>query len=493
MREQRPIAFAAGALAERVGAVCEGDAARTISGVAPLERAGTADLSFCRGGRFAKALLTTRAAAVLVGPDLAVPDGVVALRCRDPRRAFALAASLIVPLAWPEPHVHPTASVDPTARIGPDVAIEPFAIVGPGAQIGAGSWLQGHTYVGRGAVIGERCRLMPSAVVMGGCQLGDRVWLHPGAVVGADGFGHVPTDDLPVRVPQLGTAVIESDVEIGANACIDRAALDETRIGRGARLDNLVQVAHGVRIGAGCLLAAFAGVAGGARLGDKVVMAGRTAVVDGIEVGEGAVFAGLASASRDVPARAKIGGFAGAQLPPLVAGGRRAAAPAGADQGGRSPAAAARPDRGRRGMMDREEIEQLLPHRDPFLMVDRLVELDAGQRAVGTKAVRADQDWARGHFPGDPIFPGVLITEALAQVAALIFLADNRDRAGSAVYLVGLDKIRFRRPVRPGEELRLEVTVTGRKRRIWIFEGKATVDGQRVADGSFLATVQLEA
>jgi 3-hydroxyacyl-[acyl-carrier-protein] dehydratase len=143
-------------------------------------------------------------------------------------------------------------------------------------------------------------------------------------------------------------------------------------------------------------------------------------------------------------------------------------------------------------MMDRDEILELLPHRDPFLMVDRLIEVDPGQRAVGTKAVRADEDWARGHFPGNPIFPGVLITEALAQVAALVFLAAHRDRAGSTVYLVGVDKIRFRRPVRPGEELRLEVTVTGQKRRIWMFDGRATVDGERVADGSFLATVQLE-
>jgi 3-hydroxyacyl-[acyl-carrier-protein] dehydratase len=141
-------------------------------------------------------------------------------------------------------------------------------------------------------------------------------------------------------------------------------------------------------------------------------------------------------------------------------------------------------------MMEREEILALLPHRDPFLMVDRLVELDPGKRAVGIKGVRADEDWARGHFPGNPVMPGVLITEALAQVAALIFLAAHRDRAGTTVYLVGIDKIRFRRVVRPGDELRLEVTVTGNKRRIWMFDGIATVNGERAADGSFLATVE---
>jgi 3-hydroxyacyl-[acyl-carrier-protein] dehydratase len=141
-------------------------------------------------------------------------------------------------------------------------------------------------------------------------------------------------------------------------------------------------------------------------------------------------------------------------------------------------------------MMERDEILGLLPHRDPFLMVDRLVELDPRKRAVGIKSVRAEEDWARGHFPGNPVMPGVLIAEALAQVAALIFLAAHRDRAGTTVYLVGIDKIRFRRVVRPGDELRLEVNVTGNKRRIWMFDGTATVNGERAADGSFLATVE---
>ncbi|MEQ1500653.1 MAG: UDP-3-O-(3-hydroxymyristoyl)glucosamine N-acyltransferase [Myxococcota bacterium] len=297
-----------GELAARVGAGCEGPADRLLTGVAPLDRAGPSDLSFCRGGRWAKALGDTRAGAVLVSPDVDPPAGVVALRCKDPRYAYAIAASLLVPTYWPAPAVHPTASIDPTAAVGEGVTIEAFVVIEAGAVVGPGCWLQGHSYVGRRVTLGASCRLMPGAVVMEDCRLGERVWLHPGAVVGGDGFGHVPGVGGPIRVPQLGVAILEDDVEVGANACVDRAALDETRIGRGTRLDNLVQVAHGVRIGAGCLLAAFAGVAGGARLGDGVVMAGRTAVIDGISVGDRAVFAGLASASRDVPPGAKIGG-----------------------------------------------------------------------------------------------------------------------------------------------------------------------------------------
>jgi UDP-3-O-[3-hydroxymyristoyl] glucosamine N-acyltransferase len=297
-----------GELAARVGAVCEGPTDRVLHTVAPLDRAGPEALSFCRGGRWARALADTRAGAVLLTTELPVPAGVVALRVKEPRLAYAMAANLLVPAVWPAPERSPLASIDPTAQVDPTCTIEPYVVVRPGARVGPGAWLQSHVYVGSGATVGARCRLMPGAVVMDGCTVGERVWLHPGSVVGDDGFGHVLGPDGPIKVPQLGTVVLEDDVEVGSNTCVDRAALDETRVGRGTRLDNLVQVAHGVRIGAECLLAAFAGVAGGARLGDRVVMAGRTAVIDGVEVGDGAVFAGLASASRDVPRNAKIGG-----------------------------------------------------------------------------------------------------------------------------------------------------------------------------------------
>ena len=295
-----------GALAELVGATCDGPTDTPIHGVAPLQNAGPGELSFCSGGRWLRILPDTRAGAVFL-KEGDVPDGVVALRCSNPRFAYARAAAVLVPLDWPMPGIHPTAAIDPTATVT-GATIDAFAVIEAGATVSPGAWVMAHAFVGRGVHIGAKARLMPTSVVMERCIVGDRVWLQPGAVVGSDGFGHVLGPEGPVRVPQLGIAVLEDDVEIGANACVDRAALDETRIGQGSRLDNLVQVAHGVRIGAECLLAAFAGVAGGAKLGRRVVMAGRTAVVEGIEVGDGAVFAGLASASKDVPAGAVIGG-----------------------------------------------------------------------------------------------------------------------------------------------------------------------------------------
>ena len=300
------MSWTTGQLAELVGASCEGPTDTVITGVAPLMTAGPDALSFCTGGRWLRVLPQTRAGAVFLKEGV-LPEGVVGLRCQNPRFAYARAAAELVPLEWPAPGVHPSAAVDPSASVD-GATIDAFAVIGAGAVVAPGAWVMAHAYVGREVHIGAGARLMPHAVVMERCIVGERVWLQPGAVVGSDGFGHVLGPEGPVRVPQLGIAVLGDDVEVGANACVDRAALDETHIGRGSRLDNLVQVAHGVKIGSECLLAAFAGVAGGAKLGSRVVMAGRTAVVDGIEVGDGAVFAGLASASKDVPKGAVIGG-----------------------------------------------------------------------------------------------------------------------------------------------------------------------------------------
>ena len=296
-----------GRLAALVGATCEGPTDRVLVGVASLEQAGPDELSFCRGGRWTKALGATRAGAVFIAAG-APPAATVVLRHPEPRYAYAKAAAAMLPVYWPAPGIHPTAVIDPTAVVDPSATVGAFAVIAAGASLGAGTWVMAQAYVGRDARIGERCRLMPHSVVMELVVMGDRVWLQPGAVIGADGFGHVPGPEGPLRVPQVGCAVLEDDVEVGANACVDRAALTETRVGAGTRLDNLVQVAHGVQIGRDCLLAAFAGVAGGAKLGNGVVMGGRTAVTDGVEVGDGAVFAGLASASRDVPAGRRLGG-----------------------------------------------------------------------------------------------------------------------------------------------------------------------------------------
>ncbi len=139
--------------------------------------------------------------------------------------------------------------------------------------------------------------------------------------------------------------------------------------------------------------------------------------------------------------------------------------------------------------MTRDEILRLLPHRPPMLLIDEVVSIDPGKQLVALRHVKADEPWFAGHFPGDPILPGVLVAESLAQAAALLFLSAHPERAGSAVYLAGMDRLRFRRPVRPGETLRLEITATAARSRVVTFDARATCEGARVAEGSFMAAV----
>ena len=300
-------AWTTGRIAVLVGAKCEGPADLVLHTVGSLDQAQRDSLSFCVGGRWAKMLGRTRAGAVLLNEGEVPPD-VVALRHSQPRYAYAQAAAAMFPQPWPQPEIHSTACIHPTAEVHPQANVEAYAIIGPDAKVGARSWIQGHVYVGRKVIIGEDCRIMPHSVVMDRCVIGDRVWIQPGAIIGADGFGQVPGPNGIRRIPQLGIAVIEDEVEVGANSCVDRAALNETRLGRGSRLDNLVQIAHGVRLGKDCLLAAYAGVAGGSSLGDRVIMGGRSGVSDGITVGDDVVFAGLASASRNIRNGERLGG-----------------------------------------------------------------------------------------------------------------------------------------------------------------------------------------
>ncbi len=197
--------------------------------------------------------------------------------------------------------VHPGAWVHPTARIAPGARIGPGVWIGPGVEIGEGTWVFPHVYVGDHVRIGRDCRIYPHVTLYPGTVLGDRVILHAGCVIGSDGFGYVLEDTPPKKIPQIGRVVIEDDVEIGANTTVDRATLGETRIRKGVKVDNLVQIAHNVEIGEHTVIAAQTGIAGSSRLGRRVILAGQVGVADHVRVGDRAIVTAATGVSKNVP------------------------------------------------------------------------------------------------------------------------------------------------------------------------------------------------
>lgn len=298
--------FTVSALAEALGGAVEGDGHASLRGVRGLADAGPEHLSFLANRRYAAQLAGCRAGAVLVGPDDAGP-GLTLIRVADPYLAFARALALFHPIEPPVPGVDRRAAVAEDAVVA-GARIDAFAVIGQGAVVGEGSWIESGAFVGEGAVIGRDCRLMAGSVVCAGCVLGDRVWLNPGAVVGGEGFGFAPSAQGLVKIPQVGVAIVEDDVEIGVNSAVDRAALAETRVRRGTKLDNLVQIGHAADIGEHCTLVAYSGVAGSTRLGDRVVLAARAAVLGHLEIGDGVTVGASSTVHDDQPAGARVTG-----------------------------------------------------------------------------------------------------------------------------------------------------------------------------------------
>jgi UDP-3-O-[3-hydroxymyristoyl] glucosamine N-acyltransferase len=298
-------------LVAHVGGTLHGDGSLLIHGVEGLAEAGPRDLSFYASHRYREALAATRAAAVLVPlgqrpsrTDLAL------VQVPNPHLAYARISALFHPAARPPPGVSPKASVHPSARVHPEACVMAFATVDAGAEVGPRAVLYPGVYVGAGARIGADSVLYPSVTVREACLVGQRVVLHASAVVGADGFGFAFDAEAGahVKVPQAGIVRIEDDVEVGAASCIDRATTGETVIGRGTKIDNLVQVAHNVRVGPLCLICAQAGISGSAELGTGAVLAGQVGVVGHLKIGDGARVVAQSGVVHDVPPGATIGG-----------------------------------------------------------------------------------------------------------------------------------------------------------------------------------------
>jgi UDP-3-O-[3-hydroxymyristoyl] glucosamine N-acyltransferase len=301
-------------LAERLGADLTSAAHRhaLIADVKPLGEAGAQDLTFLDNRKYMPQLAETRAGACLIAPAFAdrVPPRTAALVLKAPYRGFAMALQLFYPdalqpkaamAAAGEPPVHPS------ARVAAGALVEPGAVIGREAEVGRGTTVAAGALIGYRVVVGEGCYIGPG-VSLTHAIVGDRVILHAGVRIGQDGFGFAMGPQGHLKVPQIGRVILHDDVEIGANSCVDRGALNDTVIGAGTKIDNLVQIGHNVVIGRHCVIVGQTGISGSTELGDFVVMGGQSGAVGHIKVGSGAQIAGGGHAKDDVPAGARMGG-----------------------------------------------------------------------------------------------------------------------------------------------------------------------------------------
>jgi UDP-3-O-[3-hydroxymyristoyl] glucosamine N-acyltransferase len=284
-----------------------GDGTLEIQGVRPLDSAEPHHLSFLHNPKYVSEARSSRAGAILVADASLLPDRTL-LVCDEPYLVLANALAIFHPPIRPEPGIHSSAVVAGDAVVGEGASVGPKAVVGSGCRIGDRSVVGAGSVLGRTVRIGCDCQVHPLVVIEDGCQVGDRCTIHSGTVVGSDGYGFATVDGVHHKVPQVGIVVLEDDVEIGSNVCIDRAALGETRIGRGTKVDNLVQIAHNVQIGEHCLLVAQVGISGSTQIGHHVVFAGQAGCSGHLKIGDGAVLLARAAAYKDVPAGVHVSG-----------------------------------------------------------------------------------------------------------------------------------------------------------------------------------------
>ena len=298
-----------GDLAAQLGCQLEGDGQIDITRVAAIDTAGPGDLTFLANSKYAAELASTRASAVIVGPDDRGSPAAL-LRTKNPYLVFARAVGLLNPWPAPTPGVHPTALLAASAMLEEGVSIGPYVVIEDDARIGARTAIRAHSVIGAGAVLGPDCVLHARVSVRERVQIGARCVIQDGAVVGSDGFGFAHRDDgTHEKIPQVAAVVIEDDVEIGANTTIDRPAVGETRIKSGTKIDNLVQIAHGVSVGRNSLIAAQVGVAGSTIIGDSVMFGGQVGVTGHVTVGDRVRASAKTGVTGNVPADTFITGY----------------------------------------------------------------------------------------------------------------------------------------------------------------------------------------
>jgi len=296
-------------LAGLVDGKVAGDGSVMISGVSGIREARQGEITFLADSRYQKFLEDTRASAVIAG---AVPAGESRpmIISKNPYLSFIKAVEYFIPDRSDYPReIHPSAVVSDGAVLGANVGIGACAVIEEGARIGDGTLVLAGTYIGKDTRIGENCLIYPNVTIREEVEIGDRVIVHCGAVIGSDGYGFANDGEVNRKIPQVGNVVIESDVEIGANATIDRATTGTTRVGRGTKTDNLVMIGHNVTVGENCLIVALVGIGGSTEIGKNVTLGGQAGIVGHIKLGDGVMVGAQSGVIGDIPANTTVSGY----------------------------------------------------------------------------------------------------------------------------------------------------------------------------------------
>ena len=280
--------FTAKQIAELIGGRIEGNENATVSSFAKIEEGKEGAISFLSNPKYTHFLYDTKSSIVLINEDLELehPVGATLIRVKNAYEAVARMLQLYEQMKPRKTGIDPTASIAASATIGKDVYIGAFAVIGEGTVIGDGTQIYPHTVIGDGVKVGEKCLIYPHVTIYQGCRLGNRITIHAGSVIGADGFGFAPNTDGYDKIPQIGIVIIEDDVEIGANTCVDRSTMGQTVIHRGVKLDNLIQVAHNCEIGENTVMSAQAGLAGSTKIGSWCMVGGQAGFAGHIQVAD---------------------------------------------------------------------------------------------------------------------------------------------------------------------------------------------------------------
>lgn len=298
-----------GELSERFGGTISGNPDVLIEGVNALDAAGSGDITFAEQARYTEEVIASQASAIVVPEDFPELPEKNLLRVAKPRQVFIH----IVRLFHPEPvypeGIHPSALVAQDVRLDNGVYIAECTVIREGVRIGQGTVIESGAHIGRNVAIGKECRIGPNVTVMDEVRLGNRVRIHAGTVIGGEGFGYLWMNDHHMKVPQIGTVQIDDDVEIGCNVCIDRATFGITRIRRGTKIDNLVQIGHNNDIGEDTIIVSQVGLSGSVKVGKRVILAGKVGTTDHITIGDGAVVGGASAVTKDIKPGESVWGY----------------------------------------------------------------------------------------------------------------------------------------------------------------------------------------